>query len=164
MAAKTIWKWDDSREKLVCASAPITDEILGPFTNSFVRAAIVSLLLFEKIDVSNGFPRTKVEYYFQANLSGSIPKSFVNGSITNQLLHLSDIRNVFDRSLELDVAARFDFVKKIKDYVGIYSGEENEAIDSGLAMMKCFDQLPKITAVKTLSPLVSSSITYCGRQ
>jgi hypothetical protein len=157
---KTVWKWtDETKRRLVVTSAPVFDEVLGPSHNRFVRAKMTNLLSFEEMERTvYNMPRTKVIYCAQTHLGGYIPTVFVNRRVHSTLMHLSEMRKFFDKSLAIDVAKRNEFVERIKNYEAVYSQEEKDQVERGVAMFTNFDRLPEKTKIKTVSPSVSSWI------
>ena len=154
--AKTVWKLD-SDAKFIVASSPIINEELGPSNFKFIRATMHSMLLFERLEAVGGLPRTKVIYWAQVNLGGSIPKTFVNMQVANNLMHLSEMRMFFDKSALIDQASRDSIVLKMRENQD-YTIPEQKQIDDGLSKLTEFDSLPNKNNVGSASPLAKSEV------
>ena len=166
--AKTVWQWDNAtQDKLIIATVPLIDEALGPSSNTgFVRATMNNLLSFKKLEAVGNTPRTEITYWAQVNLGGHIPKKFVNSQVSANLMHLSEMRTRFDKSLEIDALNRQTFIKRILERErkrkgksdDDYSDGEKIQIDASVASLVAFDKLSEKKKVVTRSPLASSTI------
>ena len=56
---------------------------------------------FEKLPDIEGIPQTSVTYYQQVDLKGYIPQFVMNGKIVESMSYLSEIRQKFDKSMEI---------------------------------------------------------------
>ncbi|GMH47290.1 hypothetical protein TL16_g00027 [Triparma laevis f. inornata] len=89
--------------------------IAFPIGNKYVRASATSFWKFEKLPDIEGIPQTSVTYYQQVDLKGYIPHFVMNGKIVETMSYLSEIRQKFDKSMEIDECKRSVFAKEIKN-------------------------------------------------
>jgi hypothetical protein len=102
-----------------------------------------------------GVDQTRATWTQQADLMGVVPKRFIKSSVVNLLMHLSETRERFDRSLSIDGLRREMNIDMIKNHAAAYSEEENEFIDGGMNLIKLFK---KEGAKKAKAP--SSSVKF----
>lgn len=104
-----------------------------PLNPKWVRATTTTLARFKSLPDDEGVPQTRVEYFFQTNLGGSIPPALVNRAAVNQLVYLSEIRSRCDHSKDIDRCFRRRFVGHESSQA--YSKEEEEVLKVGTDLL-----------------------------
>ena len=95
----------------------------------------------------------------QVDLGGLIPKAVVNSGAVGQLMYLSTMRKLFDKSREVDGATRARNVDMITGHADEYSSEEERLLAEGEKRFVDFKEM-KAKAVKMKSPLVRAEVAF----
>ncbi|GMI09905.1 hypothetical protein TrLO_g15291 [Triparma laevis f. longispina] len=113
-----VWKMADENTLLVGGSDaederfPVSARSKG--AKKYVRASSTFLWKYERLPEIKGIPQTRVTYCQQIDLKGLIPKAIVNSMVVGTLAFLTDMRNHFNRSSEIDAIRRAEIVESIK--------------------------------------------------
>jgi hypothetical protein len=157
-----VWNWLDgeSKDQLDIFSENLKDPENYPFIPSYVRASAHPHVRFEKLEPHCGVPQTRVTYSNKLDLGGIIPKWAVNRNGVNNLMHISRMRQFFDRSVEIDRGNRARIVDMINNHADEYTEEENEIVDDGLAHLALFTEVKgNVKVAKAISPLSENEIS-----
>jgi len=135
----------------------------SPQTASAVLAHITNAVIslhthYEQVDAAM-YKQTRVTWTQRIELGGSIPRQIVTVGTPKLLMHLSRMRQQFDKSLEIDGATRARNVGLIADNMEQYSEEENALLDEGEKHFTDFKEM-KAESLKMASPLKSGEIAF----
>jgi len=155
--SRVVWKKQGQTLVVVYESMEHED---FPANDALVRAESTTYLEYKTLGSVGETHQTRVTLTQRSDLKGSIPKVFMNKGGFRSLMHLSKMRQQFDKSLEIDGATRARNVEMITGHDGVeYSQEENRILTEG---ERHFTDFPKMNA-KSLemdSPLTTAKIAY----
>ena len=144
-----IWKKNDDRS-IDSISAPRKAASGEIYDEKNVTGSVHTLLRCETLENFLNVPQTKVTYVQHADLSGLIPVSILNLSAVGNLMFLSNLRNQFDKSVEIDKEERDKFVDVMKSNEEVYSEEEVNLISVGIDVLSSYDTIGKKKQVRRI--------------
>jgi hypothetical protein len=157
---KMIWKKVDS-DSVVVAYEPCEGIPEIPYKDrGWVTAKYTMQLKFQRLPPVGGIGQTRASLRVHTDVGGAIPASFVNLRGVSQLMHLSRMRHVFDKSSEIDGVNRARLVREIKDHSEVYSDIENDIIGVGIAKAYLFRGNGTMKSVKSPSVTVKNDIAF----
>jgi len=130
-----------------------------PIRDGVVRTTNAVVYKYERLEPVGRVPQTRVTFLQQADMGGLLPKFVVNQLAPKQLLHVCAMRQLFDKSLEIDGATRAQNVGLIAEHAELYSEEENRILAEGERQFEIFKNL-KESDLKMASPLTTAKIAY----
>ena len=160
---KAVWK-KLNESTIVTATAPYDGD-----TNAFhldydqdwfkLRgcATFYSVLKFERLPRFRGFSQTKVTFTTYFDVGGVTGFSFAKQRAPSFLMHLTHMRETFDKSDEIDAAEITRFKRLIRDYSGQYNTRETKIVERGLFYFEQFKGA-RLNNVKLASPLASGKM------
>ena len=136
---KMVWRMDATGSRKVLEIVYIdTVHSDFPCKEKYVRASVTARFRFEQLsELEGGLPQTKLIYWVQIDMKGSIPKFLFNARAAETLSFLVHFRKTFSKSREVDAARRITTINKIQ--LASMGGSEAEAA------LKKFDELYKTT-------------------
>jgi hypothetical protein len=154
---RLIWKWGDNMNSLIIAVKSV-DHHSFPEDPRYVRAINNVIWKYNKLLPVNGTAQTQLTTIQHMDLGGAIPKFALNGQAVDHLMRMSVLRNMFDRTADIDGASRASIVDMIERHAAPYTEQENAIIDSGLAHFDRFQVEGNVEEVKTISPLSQNEL------
>jgi hypothetical protein len=151
-----LWRRTDQVLELVYESTEHADI---PPNSDYVRAKSTVLYRFEKLPDVSGNAQTRVTLTQRIDLGGALPKKIVDSVTVSSLSYLSTMRLRFDRSSEIDGAAREIIVQRIGNCSDAYSEQENEIVDEGAQTFSLFDD-QKAKTIEMESRLTTAKIAF----
>jgi len=130
-----------------------------PIRDGVVRTTNAVVYKYERFEPVGGVPQTRVTFSQQADMGGLLPTFVVNQQAPKQLVHLSKMRKQFDKSLEIDGAARAQNVGLIADHMEQYSEEETALLEEGEKHFADFKEM-KVKSMTMTSPLTTGEIAF----
>jgi len=160
----SVWKWRDGRTLEIAYEHNPDHELFAKRSSKFMRDGNSSTVhyLLEQMPSSSssgGVPQTRVTFTQTVNLGGVVPKWAVTRHGGKQLMYVSTMRQRFDRSLEIDGAARAQNVGLIAEHAEQYSEEENALLEEGEKHFVEFKEM-KAKSLKMASPLTTAEIAF----
>ena len=160
--SSTIWKWVDSNRdtlRLVCTS--VEDEDYPLDEKFLVRASTEILSTYQKLPEKSGVPQTKLTFVFELDLGGRIPKRVYNseGWGISQLVFVSKLRVMLDKSKEIEAAVRAQNVDMIRRNREQYSQQELTLVELALMDFKLFEE-KRAKNVKMESALTTAKVAF----
>ena len=152
-----IWKLQES--KFAVAYKSLEEHVDFPFVPQYVRGAASALWEYEKLPHSGNTPQTRVTYTQKVYHGGLIPKSVVNRDAVSALLYASTMRKRFDKSLEIDGAARALNIELIMGHADEYLEGENALLGEGEKHFADFKAM-KVKSLEMASPLTTAEIAF----
>ena len=117
---KGVWKvFDNGAAILVYEDTNDLDDDY-PSKMGAVTASIRMACMFEPLHEICGIPQTRVSLVGRIDLKGTIPTIFSNPSIGKYFTNLSEMRQKFDRSQEIDRARRLIIINEISSVKSYY--------------------------------------------
>jgi len=127
--------------------------------SKYVRASSSVYNEYKRLEPLGGVPQTLVTWTQRIELGGSIPRQIVTAFAPKLLMHLSKMRQKFDKSLEIDGATRAQGVGLITHHEDEYSEEENALLEEGEKHFAEFKTM-KAKGMKMGTPLTTGDIAF----
>jgi len=127
--------------------------------NKYVRASNSVYNEYKRLEPLGEVPQTRVTWTQRIEMGGSLSRQIVAAGAPKQLMHLSTMRQQFDKSLDIDGATRARNVGLIADHSEQYSEEENALLEEGEKHFADFKEM-KAKRVKMASPLTTGEIAF----
>ena len=157
---RLLWKKLAADKVVVCYES--IDE-QNEANNKYVRASNAVYNEYRRLEPLRGVPQTRVTWTQKIELGGSVsrqvPNAFLNAFAPKQLVHLSRMRQQFDKSMEIDGVTRAQNVGLIAEHSEQYSEEENDLLEEGEKHFADFKEL-KAKSLKMVSPLTTAEIAF----
>ena len=152
-----VWKWKDpSTLEVFVESVEHSD---FPLSSKYVRCSVSGLFCLEVLPSVENVKRTRLTRTQKTDLRGVIPRRLVARGAIKQLTFQSVMRKQFDKTLEIDGAARTRNMVLIMEHTDEYTEKENQILDVGKVRFSVFGS----TRAKTIgmtSPLTTAKIAY----
>jgi len=140
------------------------EDTLYPRTHAYVRAEANAMWIYERLPPKGGkheVPQTRVTYWQSISLGGAIPMWVITKQGVSQLMHLSYMRQSFDRGAEIDRSNRNEFLRAISARQQTFSSEDDQAIEEGLGFFERFDSM-RAKSIRTATPLAVARVAKTG--
>jgi len=153
---RVLWKKLAADTVVVCYESIDGQNVAN---NKYVRASNSVYNEYRQLEPLGGVPQTGVTWTQSFEMGGSIPRQIVAAGAPKQLMHLSKMRQQFDKSLEIDGATRVQNVGLIADHTEQYSEEENAVLEEGEKHFADFKGM-KAKSLEMASPLATGEIAF----
>jgi hypothetical protein len=150
-----------------------------PVRPGIVRASVMTLEKFERLEPFGGIPHTRVTWTQQPDMGGFIPSRAVRGAAVGQMMYVrainptpapldltpsldryvSRMRKLFDKSPAIDMASSLRMETMIQNHEGMYSAREEEILEEGKKMLGVFEQ-QKSKKLKMASPTTQAKMAF----
>ena len=87
---RSVWRWESETVLLVVTESCLTDQ--HPIRPGIVRASVVTLEKFERLDLLGEIPQTRVTWTQQPDMGGLIPSQAVRGAAVGQMMYVPSTR------------------------------------------------------------------------
>ena len=144
-----IWKYNNEERSSLTIVYGTTNSKPKPAANGDIIGTGYTRVMFERLKDFQGIPQTKVTYYTQINIGGVVPYFIMNKKMGGRLKAVSDMRMIFDKSLEIDSVSRRTIVGMIDHGDSEpYTDSEVADIANGRRDIEIFNALPNKKAIK----------------
>ncbi|GMI24816.1 hypothetical protein TeGR_g13144, partial [Tetraparma gracilis] len=135
---RSVWRWESETVLLVVTESCLAEQY--PVRPGIVRASVLTLEKFERLDPVGEVPQTRIAWMQQPDMGGLIPSQAVRGAAVGQMMYVSKMRKRFDKSPAIDAASSLRLVTMIEGHDGDYSARELEILEDGKKMLEVFEQ------------------------
>ncbi|GMH56376.1 hypothetical protein TrST_g4156 [Triparma strigata] len=108
---KIVWKYEDEDTLIVCYESYEDPE---EYPVKYLRGDSTAKIVYKRLPELDNIPQTSMVYTVQVDMKGLIPKFIFNTRAVSFLSFVSNVRNLFSKSLRVDARWRNKYITTIQ--------------------------------------------------